>query len=222
MRTTRRFTAAVLNPGAPLAHRAAGIKGRTIAVDSINSMIHAYVRLVAARAGVNPDDVRVAPMAPNSMLAAFQSKQIDGLAMSLPWPLKPVQDGEALMIASGPDGDPGDMVPFGHNLIVTKADTCVQRKPLCVAVGRAIAEATAFIRNNPAEAFALLKKRFPTLDDKLLAASFEELRKVTPSPPIVTTATIENSETFNVGAGLLKADEKLKSYDGLFTNEFVN
>jgi hypothetical protein len=32
---------------------------------------------------------------------------------------------------------------------------------------------------------------------------------------------IENSETFNVDAGLLKADEKLKSYDGLFTNEFV-
>ena len=213
--------AANFDPKAPLEKRAALLKGRTVAVNSINSMIHAYVRLLAARAGMNPDDVRVAPMAPNSMLAAFQSKQIDGFAMSLPWPLKPVQDGEATLIASGPDGDPSDMVPFGHNLIVTRQDTCVQKRPLCVAVGRAIADATAFIKTQPAEALALLKKRFPTLDDKLLAAGFEELRKVTPSPPIPTRAAIENSETFNVDAGLLKPDEKLKSYDGIFTDEFV-
>ena len=168
---------------APLAKRGALLKGRTIAVDSINSMIHAYVRLVAARSGVNPDDIRVAPMAPASMLAAFQSKQIDGYAMSLPWPQKAVQDGEALLIASGPDGEPGDMIPFGHNLIVTKQDTCEKRKALCMAMGQSIKDATAFIKNKPDEAFALLKKRFPTLDDKLLKASFEELQKVTPSPP---------------------------------------
>jgi ABC-type nitrate/sulfonate/bicarbonate transport system substrate-binding protein len=213
--------AAGFDPKAPLAKRAALLKGHTVAVDSINSMIHAYVRLLASRAGINPDDVRVAPMAPNSMLAAFQSKQIDGFAMSLPWPLKPVQDGDALMIASGPDGDPDDMVPFGHNMIVTRQDTCEKRKTLCVAVGRAIADATAYIKNQPTEAFALLKKRFPTLDDKLLSAAFEELRKVTPSPPSPTRASIENSEAFNVGAGLLKAEEKLKSYDGIFTDEYV-
>jgi ABC-type nitrate/sulfonate/bicarbonate transport system substrate-binding protein len=207
---------------APLEKRAALLKGRTIAVDSINSMIHAYLRLIAARAGFSPDDIRVAPMAPNSMLAAFQSKQIDGYAMSLPWPLKAVQDGEALLIASGPDGEPGDMIPFGHNMIAAKRDTCVQKKALCLAMGQSIKDATAFIKNKPDEAFALLKKRFPTLDEPLLKASFEELRKVTPSPPVVNKASIENSETFNVEAGLLKPDEKLKSYDGLFTNEFVN
>ena len=214
--------AAGFDPKAPLEKRAAVLKGRTIAVDSINSMIHAYVRLIAARGGINPDDIRVAPMAPNSMLAAFQSKQIDGYAMSLPWPLKAVQDGEAFLIASGPDGEPADMIPFGHNLIVTKQDTCAQKKALCRAMGQSIKDATAFIKNKPDEAFALLKKRFPTLDDNLLKASFQELLKVTPSPPVVNKASIENSETFNVDAGLLKADEKLKSYDGIFTSEYVN
>jgi len=207
--------------GAPLEKRAALLKGRTIAVDSINSMIHAYLRLIAARAGFNPDEVRVAPMAPNSMLAAFQSKQIDGYAMSLPWPLKAVQDGEALLIASGPDGEPGDMIPFGHNLIVARQDTCAQKKPLCLAVGQSIKDATAFIKDKPDDAFTILKKRFPTLDEPLLKAAFGELRKVTPSPPVVNKASIENSEIFNVQAGLLKADEKLKSYGGLFTDEFV-
>ena len=132
-----------------------------------------------------------------------------------------MQDGEALLIASGPDGEPGDMIPFGHNMIVTRQDTCEKRKSLCMAMGQSIKDAAAFIKNKPDEAFALLKKRFPTLDDKLLRASFEELQKVTPSPPITSKAVIENSETFNVDAGLLKADEKLKSTDGLFTNEYV-
>jgi NitT/TauT family transport system substrate-binding protein len=209
------------DPKAPLEKRAALIKGRTIAVDSINSVVHGYVRLLAARAGINPDDIRVAPMAPNSMLAAFQSKQIDGFAMSLPWTLKPVQDGEATLIASGPDGDPGDMIPFGFNLLVTLKDTCEQKRSLCVAMGRSIKEATAFINDRPEEAFAVLKKRFPTLSDSLLKAGFDELKKVTPSPPVPTRAAIENSEVYNIGAGLLKADEKLKSYDGLFTDEFV-
>ena len=89
-------------------------------------------------------------------------------------------------------------------------------------MGQSIKDATAFIKNKPDEAYTLLKKRFPTLDDKLLKASFEELLKVTPSPPVVNKASLENSETFNVDAGLLKADEKLKSYDGIFTSEYVN
>jgi ABC-type nitrate/sulfonate/bicarbonate transport system substrate-binding protein len=213
--------AAHFDPKAPLQKRAAVMKGHTIAVDSINSMIHAYVRLLAGRAGLKPEDVRIAPMAPNSMLAAFQTKQIDGFAMSLPWPLKPVQDGEAVLIASGPDGDPGDMIPFGHNMIVAKQETCQKRKDLCMAMGQSIKDATAFIKNKPDEALALLKKRFPTLDDKVLKAGFADLQKVTPSPPVVTKADIENSEIFNVDAGLLKPDEKLKTYDGLFTDAFV-
>ena len=60
------------------------------------------------------------------------------------------------------------MIPFGHNLIVTKQETCEKRKALCMAMGQSIKDATAFIKGKPDEAFAPLKKRFPTLDDKLL------------------------------------------------------
>ena len=73
----------------------------------------------------------------------------------------------------------------------------------------------------PVVEIGVTSRDVPTLDDKLLKASFLELQKVTPSPPVVSRAIIENSEKFNVDAGLLKADEALKSYDGLFTNEFV-
>ena len=184
-------------------------------------MIHAYVRLVAARSGVNPDDIRVAPMAPASMLAAFQSKQIDGYAMSLPWPQKAVQDGEALLDRQRPGRRAGRHDPVRPQPDRDQAGDLREAQGALHGDGPVDQGRAAFIKGKPDEAFALLKKRFPTLDDKLLKASFEELQKVTPSPPLVSKAIIENSEKFNVDAGLLKADEKLKSYDGLFTNDYV-
>jgi ABC-type nitrate/sulfonate/bicarbonate transport system substrate-binding protein len=213
--------AAGFDPKAPLAERARLMRGRTIAVDSINSVIHAYVLLLARRAGYNPDEIRIAPMAPNSAMAAFQTRQVDGFAMSMPWPLQPVLEGSAVMIASGSDGDPPDMYPFGHNIFVAKPETCERRKSVCAKLGKAMVEAISTMLDRPNEALALLHKRFEAFDEKLLAAGFAEIRKGTPRPPAVTQADLENAELYNIGAGLLKPEEKLKSYDGLYTDEYV-
>jgi len=213
--------AAGFDPKAALDKRVQILRGRTIAVDSINSVIHAYVLLLARRAGVNPDDIRIAPMAPNNAMAAYQTKQVDGFAMSMPWPLQPVLDGGAVVIASGSDGDPPDMYPFGHNVFVAKPETCERRKSICIKLGRAMAEAIAFALDRPDDAMPLLKKRFEAFDEKLIAAGFAEIRKGTPRPPIVTKADLENAELYNIGAGLLRPEEKLKSYDGLYTDEYL-
>ncbi len=205
----------------PFAQRGALLRGRTIAVDSINSLIHAYVRLMAARAGFSADEIKIAVMQPPNMEAAFDSHQIDGFAMSPPWPEKPVLEGTAVMIASGPDDEPADLVPFANNVILTRPDTCEKKKPLCLAIGQASAEAMRFMKEHPAELLALLKKRFPTLDDKLLAASFEVIRKITPVPPLVSEKGLDNAELYNVESGLMKPEEKLKSYAGLYTDEYV-
>ena len=213
--------AAGFDPKATLEKRAQAIRGRTIAVNSINSVIHAYVLLLARRAGYDPNEVRVSPMAPNNMLAAYQTKQIDGFAMSMPWPLQPLLDGNATMIASGPDGDPKDMIPFGHNVLVGKRDTCEKRAGVCRKMGQAYAEAIAYMHDHPAEALAALKKRFANFNDGLMDAAFKEILKGTPRPPVVSKADLENSEIYNVDAGLLKPEEKLKSYDALFTDQYV-
>jgi NitT/TauT family transport system substrate-binding protein len=217
----RKELAGDVDPKAPLEQRAALMKGRTIAVDSINSIVHAYVLLIGARGHYDPNEIRVAPLQPVNAITAFNAHQVDGFAMSMPWPLQLVLDGTAVAIASGTNGDPPDMVPFAHNLFVAKPETCEKRKSVCEKMGRAIAEATAIIRDRPADVLALLKKRFPTFDDKLLAAGFDEVRKGTPSPPIVAQAALENSERLNVDAGLLKPEDKLKSCDGLFTDQYV-
>jgi len=206
---------------APLADRIKLLRGRTLAVDAIGSIIHGYPLMLARRAGFDPNEIRISPMAPPTALAALQTRQIDGFAMSMPWPIGPVLDGSATLIASGPDGDPPDMTPFGNATVITKPETCERRKSVCQKMGRAMTEAVAFLHDRPAAALALLKKRFATLDDKVLAAGFELLRKSSPRPPVTVRAALENGELYNVEAGLLKVEDKLKSYDGLYTDEYV-
>ena len=53
------------------------------------------------------------------------------------------------------------------------------------------------------------------------AAGFAEVRKGAPRPPVAGRADLENAELYNIGAGLLKPEEKLKSYAGLYTDEYV-
>ena len=88
-------------------------------------------------------------------------------------------------------------------------------------MGRAIKEAVAYLHNRPADTLALLKKRFATLDDQVLAAGFELIRKSTPRSPVTLRSALENGELYSIEAGLLKAEDKLKSYDGLYTDEYV-
>jgi ABC-type nitrate/sulfonate/bicarbonate transport system substrate-binding protein len=209
------------DPAAPLAKRAALLKGKRIAVESINSIIHAYVRVLLTRAGFSPDDAEITPMQPQAMLAAFEAKQIDGFAMSLPWPLEPVLKGEAVTIASGPKGDPADMVPFAHDVVVVRPETCEKTPQICIGVGKSIVEASDFLHDHPAEALAFMKKRFSTLDPKLLETAFDEVRSVSPRPPAPTKDALANADTYNIDAGLMKPDERLKSYDAIFTDKYV-
>src|SRR3954453_6154965 len=210
-----------IDPKTLLADRIKLLRGRTIAVDAIGSIIHGYALMLAQRAGVDPADLRTAPMAPPTALAAFQTKQIDGFAMSMPWPIGPVLEGNATVIASGIDGDPPDMMPFGMATLITKPETCDKRKSVCMKMGRAMLEAVTYLRDHPTETLALLKKRFATLDDKVLAAGFEQIRKATPARPITELRALENGELYSIEAGLLKPEDKLKSYDGLYTDEYV-
>jgi ABC-type nitrate/sulfonate/bicarbonate transport system substrate-binding protein len=214
-------TAAGFDSAAPLAKRAQILRGHTFAVGGINTVVHAYLRIIALIGGIDPESIRVTAMAGDNMLAAMQTKAIDGISTVLPWPRKPVVDGTAVIVASGSQNDPPHLTPLAFNVVVTKPDTCAKRQSICVKMGRAIAEAMAYIRDNPQGTLAILKKRFANFDDAVLIASVEVIRKSTPSSPAVTIASLENADNFNVEARLMKAEDKLKSYEGLATDEYV-
>ena len=206
---------------APLAERAKLLRGRTIAVESINSIVHGYVRLLAVRAGFDPEQIKIAVLQPDAMLAAFETKSIDGFAMSLPWPLVPVIAGTGVIVASGPDGDPADMKPFAYNILMTKRETCEKNPALCEKIGQSFAEAAAYIQDHPAEALAIVQKRFPNLDPKLTAAAFDVTRRSSPRVPAPTKDALLNADNFNVDAQLMKAEDRLTTVDDLFIDKFV-
>ncbi len=120
--------AAGFDAKAPIEKRAQVLRGKTFGVGAINANPHAYLLAVASRGGVKPDELRVTALEGNAMWAAFQSKQIDGMSNSPPWPLKPVVDGLSVVIASGPNGDPPNAVNFAYNVILAKPETCQKRK----------------------------------------------------------------------------------------------
>jgi sulfonate transport system substrate-binding protein len=209
------------DPKASLAQRARTLKGHTIGVDGINTVNHAYLRLIAQAGGIDPESLSVAVVSAPSQPAAFEAKRIDGFAMTPPWPETVLVKGDATLIASGPDGDPADLSTMNATVLLTRDEVCAQRKGLCEKMGHAYAEASEVIRNHPDQALAVLKKRFPKLEAKTIEAAFAVLRKVTPPRPAPTLAGIKNNETFNVMAGLLKPSEALKSFDGLYTDKYV-
>jgi ABC-type nitrate/sulfonate/bicarbonate transport system substrate-binding protein len=155
------------------------------------------------------------------MIAAFATKAIDGYAMSLPWPLVPVLAGTGVIIASGPDGDPSDMTPFGYNILMARQETCQKRASLCAKMGKSFADAAAFMQDHPAEALAHLQERFPSLDPKLTEAAFAVVRRSSPRSPVPTKAALENADNYNVAAGLMKPEEKLSNFDDLFTDRYA-
>ncbi|HXQ50964.1 MAG TPA: ABC transporter substrate-binding protein [Stellaceae bacterium] len=213
--------AAGFDPAAPLAARVQGLKGRTIAVDAVNSINHAYVRLLAKRGGFDPDAIRIAVLPSPSALAAFESKAIDGFASGPPWPQKPVLDGDAVMVASGPDGDPPEAIPFASLVLVTRPETCARPGDLCGKMGRSFAAAAAFLHDHTDDALADLAKRLPTFAPKLLAASLAASLKSAPNPPAPTLAALENDEIFSIESGLLAPADRLKDFDGLYTDRYL-
>jgi ABC-type nitrate/sulfonate/bicarbonate transport system substrate-binding protein len=206
---------------APLEKRAQILKGHTFAIGGVNTVVHAYLRIIALRGGLDPESIRVAPMAGDNMLAAMQTKAIDGISTVLPWTRKGVVDGTAVLVASGAEGDPPNLTPLAFNVVAAKPETCEKRKSICEKMGRAMSEAMAYVRGNAGGTLAILKKTFVHFDDAVLADAIEVIRKSTPVSPAATHAELENAENFNVEARLMKADEKLKSYDGLSTDAYV-
>jgi len=214
--------AAAIKPGMTLEERAKALRGKTIAIDGVQSAVHAFMMLIARKGGVDPEkDIRLSPMSPASMLPALANKSIDGYAASLPWTTQALARGDAVMLASGPRGDLPEYTPSAYIVVATRAQVCQERRAVCERMARSFKAAAQFINEKPEAALELLKKRFKQMDPALVAAAFEVSRAATPKDVRVTAKSLDNSQQFNVNAGVLKAEDLLKSYDGLFTDEFV-
>lgn len=209
------------DPSASLAVRAQALKGRTLAIDSVNSIVHAYLRVIGKAGGYDPEQITVAPLQPADMLGAFDRKAIDGFSNGPPWPQKVETEGTGVFIAGGIQGDPPGINPLAFNVIVARPQYCQEHRSICQKMGRAMIDAANFIQDHPAEALAFIKKRFEQVGDAAVTKAFNQVREATPRMPSVTAVQLANADKLNLDAGLMKPEDKVQSYDGLFTDEFL-
>jgi ABC-type nitrate/sulfonate/bicarbonate transport system substrate-binding protein len=214
--------AAGITERTPPVERAKAIKGKTIAIQGVGSIVHAWERYVANLGGLDVEnDVRIAPMDPPAMLPAMESKAVDGYATSMPFTTQALVKGSGIMLVSAVSDVP-ELLPFAYGLIYTRPETCRTKRDLCARVTRAYAAAARMIQERPDEVFEVLKKRFPRMDAQLLAAAWQVAQKAHAKDIRVTVMQLENSQKVSLAAKLLDPKDALKTYDGLFSDEFVH
>jgi ABC-type nitrate/sulfonate/bicarbonate transport system substrate-binding protein len=214
--------AAGITDKTPPVERARAMKGKTIAIQGVGSIIHAWQRYVANRGGLDVEkDVRIAPMDPSAMFPALENKAIDGYATSMPFTTQAVVRGSAIMLASSTFDAP-ELLPFAYGLIYTRPEVCKEKRDLCARMARAYAAAAKMIQDKPDEVFeTVLKKRFEKMSAQLLAEAWKVAQKAHAKDIRVTVPQLENSQKVSLDAKLLEPKDALKSYDGLFTDEFL-
>jgi ABC-type nitrate/sulfonate/bicarbonate transport system substrate-binding protein len=216
------YDALHVTPAMSLKERGALLKGKTIAIQGVGSIIHAWERFVAARGGLDPEnDVRIAPMDPPAMLGALQTKAVDGFATSLPYTTEAVLNGSAMMFASAPEGIAPDMIPFPYGIIMARPQTCTNEPEKCRGIVHALAAANKMIHDQPDKALAILSKRFKTMDPAVLAAAWKTVAAAHATDLRVTAAVLATGDKMNLEAKLLKPEDQLKSYDGLYTDKYL-
>jgi ABC-type nitrate/sulfonate/bicarbonate transport system substrate-binding protein len=154
----------------------------------------------------------------------MKTNAVDGASVGPPVIEQVVQDQGAVVIANGTTANPADPPWLSHvdaNVILVKKQTCIDHRSLCVKMGEALVKAAAFIHDHPKETTEILAKRTHISDQKVLDDMYKVTAESTSAVPALDAKGLETADQLNVEAGFMPADQKLKSYDGIFDNQYV-
>lgn len=218
--TMRKEAAGGLTMAAPLAERAKLLKGKKVAVDTPNSIVHAFLRYVARKGGVDPErDITVSSMQPENMLAALKSGAIDGGVHTFPWTKTSQRQGDVLF-ASGITDMP-ELLPFGSTTTATRPDFCDKKPTVCTKLVEGYVQAHAFILDHPKETLDILKKRMSTIHPDDLEGSFVLMQKTTPRSLRFTEEGLAHAQQLMVLGGMIKEEEKVANFSEMYTNKYI-
>lgn len=209
------------DPTAPLAVRARILRGRTFAAGGAAAIPDIVLRVVAHDAGIDANELVVAPMQPPEFMAAFQRKAIDGFSNSPPFIQQVVQDDTGVIVTDATKGEPTEFSPVPSSLLLAKTEFCPEHRSICAKMVQGVVAALRIIRTDRATALQVMKAHFGTYDDRVLAAAYDMLKDMTPDPPVTSARGLENGDNMNIAAGFMKPEEKLPRYDTLIDNQYV-
>ena len=206
----------------PMEKRADALKGQKVSVDSPNTIVHGYLRYFARKGGVNPErEYTVASMQPEVALAGLKGKEIAGAILSTPYSASAVRQGMGVIVASSLKGDFKEMLPFTFNVIPTRPEFCNQKPSVCQKLMDGYLDALNFIQDKPAESLAILQKRMSGINAEDLKSAFDDVRKWTPRTNKVVIDGLKHAQELMLAGQMIKDDEKLTSFDAIYTNKFT-
>ena len=213
------------DPKAPLAERAKLMKGLRFSVGAIQAIPDAYAKVIARMGGLDPDkDIVRSGIPPRETLGAMKTGSIDGASIGPPVLEELQKDNFAVVLADGTTANPPDPPWLAHvaaNVIFVRKQTCTERKSLCVKMGEAMVKASDYIHHNADGTKKILAKRLNIQDAAVLDDTYRVVSLATPQKPTLDAKGLGAAEELNIQAGFMPASEKLKSYDDVFTNEYV-
>ncbi|MCC6473259.1 MAG: ABC transporter substrate-binding protein [Burkholderiales bacterium] len=220
---SRKFAdAAGVDEKAPLEKRMRALRGKRVSLNTPNSIPHAYLRYLLHKAGLNPErDVTVVYLLPEAGIAALKAGTAEGYIQAPPWPMIAIKQAGGVRLASALRGDLPELLPFPFNIVVTRPDVCEKRASVCQKLMEGYLEGMQFMRERPKESLAILSRKMPKVDAAVLAESFELIAAGTPRSTRIDPKALQNAQQLMLVGGMLKADEKLASFEAIYTNRFA-
>jgi len=214
--------AAGITESSPVERRAQALKGKTIAMLAPNTIVHGYLRYFAKKGGLDPErDFKIAITSQEAAIAALKGNSVDAMAQVLPYSTISIHNGTAMMLSSGPRGEFPELNPFALNGITSVPGYCESHTNVCENMIGGYHEAMLYLLDRPQESAAILKKRIPGMDDAAFDDAFAMTRKWTPRTMKMSDRGLANAQELMVIGGMLKEEEKLKSFAEIYTNRYA-
>jgi ABC-type nitrate/sulfonate/bicarbonate transport system substrate-binding protein len=211
-----------ITESSPIEKKAQALKGLKVSVTSPNTIPHVYLRYFARRGGVDPErDIQVVSIPPEAGIASLKNGTTEGYVQGPPWPQIAQHRGVGVLLASALRGDLPELNPLTYNVVATRPDFCDKKPTVCQRLMDGYLDAMNFQLDHPDETLAILEKKMPGADPAALKESLVLLAKGTPRTTKINLKGMANAQTLSIQGGMIKADEKLASFDALFTNKFA-
>lgn len=187
-----------LTPQMPIEKRLDALKGLKIAAWTPSSAPDLLLRYIAAKKGWNPErDLTLLPIGGSGpMLAAMEKKRVDGFSLSSPTADQAVERYGAFMLYNAAIGEWPPLKGAPYIGLIGNTDWLKANKEAAAAVYRALWRGMKYLHEKPAEARAVMRKRFHTFDEKAFDAAYENNRKAIPLTPEVGMKKAEMMKEF--------------------------
>ena len=210
-----------ITENSPFEQRIRAIKGKTIAIGGIGSAPHAWLRLLARKVGMDPEnDFTSAVVDATAQVPSLIAKRVDGISAPTPFSNEAVIKGGAVILASPATGDLPEYYPTASVVLMTRGEVCQRQPEKCRRMTHAVQDAVAMIKSDDGAAWRIVQKRNEKMDPEVLKDAWEASRRIYTTDMKITDQMLEVAQKFSLDAGLIQPQDAVTDYRGLYTHEF--